>query len=91
MTGDLFLSAPSTQAIIRKRWPRTEVSASVLLVVAGCVVAGIGDLTFDLGGYVFALLSCTSQAAYLLLVEFQVTDVAEHGLFSVHPLNVETM
>ncbi|GIL72333.1 hypothetical protein Vretimale_3998 [Volvox reticuliferus] len=59
------------KAIIRKRWPRLEISAAVFLVVAGCVVAGIGDLSFDLMGYVFALMSCTMQAAYLLLVEFQ--------------------
>ena len=45
---------------------------SVLAVVAGCIVAGIGDLTFDPYGYLFALGSCTCQAAYLLLVEFQV-------------------
>ncbi|GLI68594.1 hypothetical protein VaNZ11_013064 [Volvox africanus] len=59
------------KAIIRKRWPRLEISLAVFLVVAGCVVAGIGDLSFDLMGYVFALMSCTMQAAYLLLVEFQ--------------------
>ncbi|KAG2450812.1 hypothetical protein HYH02_004647 [Chlamydomonas schloesseri] len=61
----------TVKAVIRKRWPRLEISLSVLLVVAGCVVAGIGDLSFDLLGYLFALMSCTMQAAYLLLVEFQ--------------------
>ncbi|KAG2438204.1 hypothetical protein HXX76_005808 [Chlamydomonas incerta] len=61
----------TVKSIIRKRWPRLEISLSVLLVVAGCVVAGIGDLSFDLLGYLFALMSCTMQAAYLLLVEFQ--------------------
>ncbi|PNW70042.1 hypothetical protein CHLRE_17g703250v5 [Chlamydomonas reinhardtii] len=61
----------TVKSIIRKRWPRLEISLSVLLVVAGCVVAGIGDLSFDMLGYLFALLSCTMQAAYLLLVEFQ--------------------
>lgn len=35
-------------------------------------MAGIGDLTFDLYGYFFAIMSCLCQAAYLLLVEFQV-------------------
>lgn len=42
------------------------------MVVVGCIVAGVGDLTFDLYGYVFAFLSCLAQAGYLLLVEFQV-------------------
>lgn len=60
------------QSAVRRRWPQPQVSLSVLLVVAGCVVAGLGDLAFDPAGYLFALGSCTMQAAYLLLVEFQV-------------------
>ena len=51
----------------------------MLLVVAGCIVAGIGDLTFDLYGYAYALLSCLCQAAYLLVVEFQVGGVCVCG------------
>ncbi len=46
-------------------------AAAVALVVLGCVVAGLGDLEFDVWGYVYALLSCSFQAAYLLIVEFQ--------------------
>ena len=54
------------------------------MVVAGCVVAGVGDLTFDPAGYMFAVLSCTCQAAYLLLVEFQVgLHVCHRPLFFV--------
>lgn len=64
--------ARGPQALIYKRMPKTEITASVLLVVAGCVVAGIGDLSFDPLGYLFAFASCATQAAYLLLVEFQV-------------------
>eukprot|EP00967_Tisochrysis_lutea_P093849 scaffold136068_cov17-Tisochrysis_lutea.AAC.1 len=42
---------------------------------------------FDLSGYVFCLLSCACQAAYLLLVEFKlaaqgITEVW-HGRLSV--------
>ncbi|KAG2483882.1 hypothetical protein HYH03_017276 [Edaphochlamys debaryana] len=59
------------KAVIRRRLPPLQISLSVLLVVAGCVVAGIGDLSFDLWGYLFALMSCLVQAGYLLLVEFQ--------------------
>ena len=29
--------------------------------MVGCIVAGIGDLTFDLYGYAYALLSCLCQ------------------------------
>jgi solute carrier family 35 protein len=53
--------------------PPTNISLSVLLVVAGCVVAGLGDLSFDPLGYAYALLSCATQSGYLLLVEFQVS------------------
>ena len=42
-------------------------------------MAGIGDLTFDLYGYAYALLSCLCQAAYLLVVEFQVGGVCVCG------------
>ncbi len=36
------------QAWYRKRWPPGQISASVALVVGGFIIAGIGDLTFDL-------------------------------------------
>jgi len=43
------------------------------MVVIGCFIAGAGDLSFDLKGYVLALTSCFLQASYLLLVEFSGT------------------
>ncbi|CAG9461052.1 unnamed protein product [Pedinophyceae sp. YPF-701] len=52
----------------RKR-PPLEIVSSVALIVSGCVVAGLGDLTFDLLGYIYALSSCVLQASYLLVVE----------------------
>ncbi|BDA44780.1 UDP-N-acetylglucosamine/UDP-glucose/GDP-mannose transporter [Coccomyxa sp. Obi] len=58
-----------TKAVQTKKAPPQDIAASVILVVAGCVVAGIGDFSFDLKGYVFALLSCLLQATYLILVE----------------------
>jgi solute carrier family 35 protein len=57
------------KALLRGSWPARGVSVSVSLLVGGSLVAGAGDLAFDALGYAFALLSCTSQAAYLLLVE----------------------
>ncbi|KAF5826065.1 hypothetical protein DUNSADRAFT_4992 [Dunaliella salina] len=59
------------KAFVRKQWPPVQIIASVVMVVVGCIVAGVGDLMFDLSGYVFCLLSCACQAAYLLLVEFK--------------------
>eukprot|EP00955_Chlamydomonas_euryale_P041091 351893-Chlamydomonas_euryale.AAC.3 len=61
----------SLQAVTVRKWPPLQVSASVLVVVAGCLIAGMGDLTFEVWGYVMALASCVAQAGYLLLVEFQ--------------------
>mmetsp|Transcript_25357 Transcript_25357/g.74911 ORF Transcript_25357/g.74911 Transcript_25357/m.74911 type:complete len:424 (-) Transcript_25357:105-1376(-) len=59
------------KAVTVRKWPPLQVSASVLVVVAGCLIAGMGDLTFEVWGYVMALASCVAQAGYLLLVEFQ--------------------
>jgi solute carrier family 35 protein len=51
-----------------------------MLVVVGCVIAGVGDLAFDAGAYAFAFSSVIMQALYLLLVEFQVrTGHVGHG------------
>ncbi len=38
------------QAVQTKKSPPQDIAASVILVVAGCVVAGIGDFSFDLKG-----------------------------------------
>ncbi|QDZ24235.1 sugar phosphate transporter [Chloropicon primus] len=54
--------------VMRKR-PHPHVLTSVVLVVAGCVVAGAGDLSFDAAGYTLSFMSSFFQAAYLLVVE----------------------
>jgi solute carrier family 35 protein len=51
---------------------------SVSLVVVGCVVAGIGDLSFDGWGYMFAFASVVMQSVYLLLIEFKVRGAEIH-------------
>ena len=53
--------------IWRKRATR-ETVISLTVVTMGLLVAGWGDLVFDLMSYTFAGLSCLSQAMYLLLV-----------------------
>lgn len=72
------------QAVALRRSPPFQVSASVLVVVTGCVIAGIGDLTFEPWGYVMALASCFAQAGYLLLVEFQVRDRTNRTGFPIY-------
>lgn len=54
--------------------PPLQVTLSVLTVVAGCILAGLGDLSFDAIGYMMAMTSCALQAAYLLLVERSGTE-----------------
>lgn len=62
------------KAIVKRKLPRTDIILSVVVIVGGCIIAGMGDLSFDPMGYMFALLSCLVQAGYLLLVEFQAVD-----------------
>lgn len=38
------------QAYLNKKLPAWDITASVLLIVGGCLVAGIGDFSFDLRG-----------------------------------------
>lgn len=57
-----------------RNFPSRSLAASVACVVAGCIVAGIGDLTFDVSGYMCALTSCLLQALYLLMVRGPCTN-----------------
>ncbi|KAH7573991.1 hypothetical protein JRO89_XS03G0235800 [Xanthoceras sorbifolium] len=60
--------------------PTTQVILSVVLTAAGCVIAAIGDFSFDLFGYSMALTSVFFQTMYLVLVE---KSGAEDGLSSI--------
>lgn len=60
------------KSVWKRKWPHPRITASVGLVVVGCLVAGAGDLSFDGTAYLFAFGSVLVQALYLLLVEFQV-------------------
>ncbi|EPS72338.1 hypothetical protein M569_02420, partial [Genlisea aurea] len=60
--------------------PSTQVTLSVLLTAAGCLIAALGDFSFDLFGYSMALTSVFFQTMYLVMVE---KSGAEDGLSSV--------
>lgn len=60
--------------------PTTQVALSVVLTAAGCVIAALGDFSFDLFGYSMALTSVFFQTMYLVLVE---KSGAEDGLSSI--------
>ncbi|KAL3693671.1 hypothetical protein R1sor_007322 [Riccia sorocarpa] len=49
--------------------PSRHVLFSIFLIVAGCIIASLGDLSFDLLGYSMALASCVLQTTYLIFVE----------------------
>ena len=40
----------SVQACMNKKAPAWDITGSVLLIVGGCLVAGMGDFSFDLKG-----------------------------------------
>ncbi|KAG1676390.1 hypothetical protein FOA52_001185 [Chlamydomonas sp. UWO 241] len=61
----------AVKAAVQRKSPPWQVTGSVIVIVFGCVIAGLGDLTFEPWGYAMALASCLCQASYLLLVEFQ--------------------
>lgn len=62
--------------------PSRQVLLSVSTIVVGCIIAGLGDLSFDLLGYLMALTSCGLQSTYLILVE---KSGKEHG-YNSHEL-----
>eukprot|EP00462_Mataza_sp_D1_P026605 CAMPEP_0175129898 /NCGR_PEP_ID=MMETSP0087-20121206/5722_1 /TAXON_ID=136419 /ORGANISM="Unknown Unknown, Strain D1" /LENGTH=327 /DNA_ID=CAMNT_0016412087 /DNA_START=56 /DNA_END=1039 /DNA_ORIENTATION=+ len=66
-----------------KQAPPWKISLAVLVTVSGTIIAGWGDVSFDLSGYTFALVSCVLQSSYLLLVE---KTGVEKGLLSVEIL-----
>lgn len=45
-----------------------QVALSVLLTAAGCVIAALGDFSFDLFGYGLALTSVFFQVGFVALV-----------------------
>jgi len=56
------------ESIFMKKYSSTNVKKSVALIILGAVVAGLGDLSFDLLAYFLALVSCVAQTAYLIAV-----------------------
>ncbi|XP_070186766.1 uncharacterized protein [Littorina saxatilis] len=56
-------------AILGKGWPSRWTMVTVCLLSIGCIVAGYGDLTFNLLAYSCGVGSNFTQALYLLLVQ----------------------
>ena len=73
MYSVLKRATPIIVAVLEYVWfHRTStrlVITSLALCMSGFVLAGLGDLVFDANAYGLALLSCGSQAMYLLQVD----------------------
>ncbi|CAI5976037.1 unnamed protein product [Closterium sp. NIES-64] len=54
--------------LLRAKRASLRVQLSVYMTALGGVIAGAGDLTFDLPGYVLALSSALATAAYVVIV-----------------------
>lgn len=54
--------------VLRDKRATLRVQLSVYMTTAGGFVAGVGDLTFDLAGYILALSSAMATAAYVVIV-----------------------
>jgi len=60
----------------------TDETMSVVAMVAGAFVAGYGDLTFNFIGYALALLSCLTNAGYLVWIR-ETKDKTRCGEFEM--------
>jgi len=64
--GTLFVMFGESFVLGKYSSPTTQ--RSCLVIVAGAIIAGAGDLTFDISAYLLACVSCIAQAAYLIYV-----------------------
>ncbi|KAK9826068.1 hypothetical protein WJX74_009891 [Apatococcus lobatus] len=56
--------------LIFARGPSLSALLSILVMIAGAIIAGITDLTFSLPGYIWVAICAVSTAAYLLLIKY---------------------
>ncbi|KAK3754619.1 hypothetical protein QZH41_020545, partial [Actinostola sp. cb2023] len=70
--------------LILKKSPSAIIIFSILMIVTGCFIAGLGDLQFSLDAYVCALASVVSQAIYLTYVQKSGVDEGLSALAVLH-------
>lgn len=58
-----------------KKVPSKAIVLTVVVMSVGTVVAGLGDVSFDLTGYTMAIASCVLQALYLVVVAKKEKDL----------------
>ena len=84
----LPLSTLILGTFILSKNPSFQLTCSIILVVIGCIIAGLGDLSFHIGGYLSAILSVFSQSFYLLYVQ---KTGAENGLSTLDVLHLNSV
>lgn len=78
--------------VLKKGIPSTGVIVSVIIITLGCVIAGIGDLTFNLWAYLACTASVFAQAFYLTLVQrcaegdFSTTEIMYLNSYNCFPI-----
>ncbi|XP_048579399.1 UDP-galactose/UDP-glucose transporter 7 isoform X1 [Nematostella vectensis] len=74
--------------LVLKASPSKVIIASVILVVMGCIIAGLGDLHFSSDAYICALGSVLSQSFYLTYIQ---KTGAEKGLSALAVLHLNSI
>ncbi|XP_031556699.1 UDP-galactose/UDP-glucose transporter 7-like [Actinia tenebrosa] len=74
--------------LILKKTPSIVIVLAIIMVVSGCVIAGVGDLKFSTDAYICALASVFCQAFYLTFI--QKTNV-EEGLSTIAVLHLNSI
>lgn len=71
--------------ILHKPFPSCLIISSIMLITVGCLIAGIGDLSFDAAAYIIGSLSVVVQGMYQTLIQ----KAAEKNLsvFEIFQLN----
>merc|ERR1719188_1340767 len=64
-----LVSLALSVAFLRKRLPSLTITASILFITVGCIIASVGDMEFDSRAYTTGALSVFAQAGYLTLVQ----------------------
>ncbi|XP_041485430.1 UDP-galactose/UDP-glucose transporter 7-like [Lytechinus variegatus] len=87
-TGPLFYVFLAV-CILKKGWPSASIIGAVSLTSAGCVVAGLGDISFDPKAYLFGICSIFLQGIYLTLVQRLglKDEMSTNGILYINSLN----
>ncbi|KAF2359193.1 hypothetical protein FHG87_010052 [Trinorchestia longiramus] len=56
--------------LLQKKFPSLLLTSSILFITAGCFIAALGDLTYDLYAYTMCVLSVMAQGLYQSLVQY---------------------